>query len=318
MKEKPKPKRDWKKYEAELDRRAAKRANFLLRRPTKVQLGKELAKMNRGKKGRVFEIPESVIGFSMFIKTSFDMTDRDMAKFLKGIFGKDIPVKELDHPSIVKRRQYLKFEVPFDISNEKLEGKTIYFDGTCMRLGRGGNYRSKKYGTEVKYLRIGVFTNDKCRVIDFTIGDEHDPEVEMIREKLPQIQASGAAAFNSDGIGSAKDIVVGLTKAGITPIIRASAAVVKSKRNAPPPELCVRRKKEDEIIWEDYAKAQADYQKWRKETGYSMRWVFSEGRFSALKRMHGEEVLCRTQKAIHDEICTRLMLLEGELPQFWA
>jgi hypothetical protein len=311
-------KRNWKKYEAELKRRSAKRINFLFRKPKRVQLEKELRRMNRGKKGRIFEIPNSVIGFSMYIKTSFDMNDRDLAKFLKKVFGKDIPLRELDHSSIVKRRQLIDFEVPFDLSKEKLDGKTIYFDGTCMRLGRGGNYRSKKYGTDVKYLRIGVFTDDKGRVIDFTIGDEHDPEVEMIREKIPQIKASGAAVFNSDGAGSAKDIVVDLTNAGIAPIIRASKTVVRSKRNAPPPELCMRWKKEEEIIWENYAKAQVDYQKWRKESEYSMRWVFSEGRFSALKRMHGEEVLCRTKKAIHDEICSRLMLLEGELPNFWA
>ena len=318
MNEKPKPKRDWKKYEAELKRRSAQRINFLFKRPTKVQLDKELRKMNKGKKGRVFEIPESVVGFSMYIKTSFDMNDRDLADFLKRIFGKDIPVKELDHSSIVKRRQYTQFSVPFDLSKEKLDGKTIYFDGTCMRVGRGGNYRSRKYGTDVKYLRVGVFTDEDGRVLDFTIGDEHDPEVEMIREKLPIIEKSGAAIFNSDGVGSAKDVVARLTKAKIKPIIRASKSVVKSKLNAPPPNQCARKRKADDIIWEKYAKEQQDYQKWRKETGYSMRWVNSEGRFSAFKRMHGEEVVCRTQKTIHDEICVRLMLLEGKLPEFWA
>jgi hypothetical protein len=318
MEEKPKPKRDWKKYEAELKRRSAKRINFLFRKPSKAQLEKELRQMNRGKQGRVFEIPESVVGFSVFFKTSFHVNDRDLAKFLRKAFGKDISFRELDHSSIVKRRQDLQFSVPFDLSRENLEGKTIYFDGTCMRLERGGNYRSKKYGTKVKYMRIGVFTDDKGKVIDLTIGDEHDPEVEMIREKLPAIEKSGAAAFNSDGAGSSKDIVCRLTKAKIRPIIRASVTVVGSKKNAPPPYLCIKEKKEDDIIWDNYAKAQEDYQKWRKETGYSMRWVFTEGRFSALKRMQGEEIFCRTQKAIHDEVCARLMLLDGNLPDFWA
>lgn len=311
-------KRDWKKYEAELKRRSVKRMNFLFRKPSKAQLEKELRRMNRGKKGRVFEIPESIMGFSVFFKTSFRVNDRDLAVYLKKIFGKDIPFRELDHSSIVKRRQGLQFSVPFNLSKENLEGKTIYFDGVCMRLERGGNYRSKKYGTDVKYLRIGVFTNEEGKVIDITIGDEHDPEVEMIREKLSAIEKSGAAAFNSDGVGSAKDIVCRLTKAKIKPLIRASAAVVESKQNAPPPHLCIKKKKEEELIWYRYAKAQEDYQKWRKETGYSMRWVFTEGRFSALKRMQGEEIFCRTQKAIHDEVCARFMLLDGNLPDFWA
>lgn len=311
-------KRDWKKYEAELKRRSAKRINFLFKKPTKVQLDKELRKMNRGKRGRIFEIPESVIGFSLFIKTSFNMNDRDLANFLKQTFGKDIPVKELDHSSIVKRRQYLKLEVPFDISKEKLEGKTLYFDGVCMRVGRGGNYRSKKYGTNVRYLKIGVFTDDTGKVVDFTIGDEYDAEVNMIREKMDKVKQTGARAFVCDGAGSAKDIIVDLTKNGIKPVIRASVSVVESKKNAPPQDQCIKEKSDDELIWESYAKDQDDYESWKRETRYPMRWVFSEGRFSAFKRLYGEVVLCRTQKSIHDEICARFMLFDGELPELWA
>lgn len=311
-------KRDWKKYEAELKRRAAKKVEFLLRKPSKSQLDKELRSMNRGKKGRIFRIPESVIGFSMVIKTSFKTTDRDLASMLRQIFGKDIEVEELDHSSIVKRRQFADIRIPFDVRKENLQGKTIYFDGTCLRLGRGGNYRSKRYGTKVKYLRVGMFTDDDGKLIDFCIGDEHDAEVDMVREKMPAIKQSGARAFVCDGVASSKDIVVGLTKNGIRPIVRASKAVVKSKKNAPLQHLCIRKKNEEELIWETYAKEQEDYQSWRRATGYSMRWVQSEGRFSAFKRMHGEEVMCKTQKAIHDEICLKFMLMEGIFPELWA
>jgi hypothetical protein len=318
MDEKPKQKRDWKKYEAELKKRSIKKMNFLFRRPTKKQLDRELKRMNRGKQGRVFRIPESVIGFSLFIKTSFDITDRDLAIFLKKTFGKDIEVEELDHSSIVKRRKYLKFEVPFDLTREKLEGKTVYFDGVCMRVGRGGNYRSKKYGTDVKYLKIGVFTDEKGKVVDFVIGDEHDAEVNMIREKMPKIKKAHPKTFVCDGAGSAKDIVVGLKLSGIEPVIRAAAPVVEAASAAPPPNQCMRRKRIDTQIWEDYARRQEDHAKWNEETEYPMRWVFSEGRFSALKRMFGEEIVCRTQKTMHDEMCAKFMIMDGKLPDFWS
>jgi len=318
MDEKPKPKRNWKKYEAELKRRSAKRINFLFRKPSKAQLEKELRRMNRGKKGRVFEIPATVVGFSVFFKTSFHVNDRDLAKFLKKTFGKDIPFRELDHSSIVKRRQDLQFSVPFDLSRENLEGKTIYFDGTCMRLERGGNYRSRKYGTNVKYMRIGVFTNDEGKAVDICIGDEHDAEVNMIRAKMPELKKSKARAFVCDGAAAAIDVVANLKLSGIEPVIRAADPSVAKASNAPPDYQCVGHRRIDEIIWQKFAAPQKDYQKWRKETGYSMRWVFSEGRFSALKRMGGEEVLCRTKKAIHDEICARFMLLDGNFPEFWS
>lgn len=311
-------KRDWKKYEAELDRRAAKKVNFLLARPTKEQLNKELKRMNRGKQGRVFKIPASVIGFSIFIKTSFGVTDRELAKYLKKIFKKDIEVEELDHSSIVKRRGDLQFEVPFDLKKENLNGKTVYFDGVCMRVGRGGNYRSKRYGTKVKYLRIGVLTGEDGKVLDFTIGDEHDAEINMIREMLPALKKSGARKFVCDGAGAAMDVVADLTLSGIEPVIRAAYPSVDKAAREPPDYQCRRLKKTDELIWKQYAGAQSDYQKWRKKTGYSMRWVFSEGRFSALKRMFGEEIVCSTQKAAHDEMCAKFMLMDGKLPDFWS
>ncbi|MFZ5906547.1 MAG: hypothetical protein ACOYVJ_03940, partial [Nitrospirota bacterium] len=306
-------KRNWKEYEAKLMAKKAKLVDFWFRKPTKKQLDRELAKMNRSKPGRIYKIPESVIGFSVFMKTSFKMDDRQLALFLRKTFGRDIKAEKLDHSSIVKRRKYLKLTVPYDFDPASLKGKTIYFDGMCLRVGRGGNYRSRKYGTEVKYLRIGVFTDDEGKPVDFTIGDEHDAEIEMIREKLPAIEKSGAAAFVVDGIGSAKDVVCRLVKGNIRPIIKASKPVVASMETKPPPYQCIKEKKEEELIWEEYVRGQQDYEKWRKETGYSMRWVFSEGIFSSFKRMYGEELVCRTQKTMHDEICAKFMLLEGSL-----
>jgi len=311
-------KRDWKKYEKELGERKQKIVDFLLSRPTAEELLKELEKLNRGKKGRKFQLPKSVLLLFHFLKNTFRIDDRMLAKFLSNFLNAILPRQSpFDHSTIVKRRGELDLEIPSGITPEKLAGKTLYFDGVCLRLGRGGYYRSKRYKTEAKYLRVGVFTGDNGEVLDFTIGDEHDAEINMVRGKMPLIKKSGAKATVIDGAGSAIDVVCDLTKVGIKPIIRASEKVVESKRNAPPLEQCIRKKKDDELIWERYAKEQGDYQKWRKETGYSMRWVYSEGRFSAFKRMYGEEVFCRKQKAIHDEICAKFMLLDGNLPQLW-
>lgn len=42
-----------------------------------------------------------------------------------------------------------------------------------------------------------------------------------------------------------------------------------------------------------------------------------EGRFSALKRRFGEELVCKTQKGVHDEICAKFMMLDCNLPSIW-
>lgn len=312
-------KRDWKKYEKELRKRKQKIAEFILSRPTPEEMLKELEKLNRKKRGRRFEVPDSILIFCHFVKNISRMDDRLLASFMSSLMNTIIPREQpFDHSTIVKRRKDMDLRVPFDITPERLDGKTLYFDGMCLRVGRGGYYRSRRYKTEVKYLRIGLFSDGEGHVIDFSIGDEHDSERNMVREKLPRIRRSKPKAFVSDGISCVKDFVVGLTLSGITPVIPASDAVMRSMKNKPPPEMCIGRKKERELIWEDYAKKQQDYEKWRKETGYSSRWVFSEGKISSFKRMFGEEALCRTQKGLHDELCAKFMLLDGTLPSLWG
>lgn len=312
-------KRDWKAYEAKLEERNRKIVDFLFELPTPEALLKELERMNKGKKGKKFEIPKSIILFSIFFKQIFSMVDRVVALLVSKTLNRILSGnRNFDHSAIVKRRAGVELDVPFGITPERLNGKRLYFDGMCLRVGRGGYYRSKRYKTDVKYLRIGLFTDDEGKAVDFVIGDEYDAEINMIREKMPEIKKSKAKSMTIDGAGSAKDVVVDLTKSSIAPIIRASDAVVGSMHNKPPPEACRKEKKAEELIWEKYGKEQEDYEKWRKETGYGSRWVFSEGKISSFKRMFGEEAVSRTQKGLHDEVCVKFMILDGLLPSLWG
>lgn len=312
-------KRNWKEYEKELGERKQKIVDFLLSRPTKEELLKELEKLNRKKKGRRFEVPKSVLLFFHFLKQLFRIDDRLLARFMSDFLNAILPREtQFDHSTIVKRRDGLDLLVPSGITPENLKGKRLYFDGMCLRVGRGGYYRSKKYKTEVKYLRIGLFTDSEGKAVDFCIGDEHDSEIGMLKEKMALIEKSQADAMVIDGAGSAKTIVYKLAKNRIKPIIRASRTVVESMRRKPPPHLCAKRKRDIELAWERYAREQDDYEKWREETEYSMRWVYSEGKISSFKRMFGEEAVSRKQKTLHDEICAKFMLLEGNPPVLWG
>jgi len=312
-------KRNWKEYEKDLIARKKKIAEFFIREPTNEELSAELEKMNAGKVGHKFEIPETIIIYFHFLKCTARTDDRmltlQLTSFQNRIMGTDRA--DFDHSAVVKRREKLDLDIPFAITPQGLNGKRLYFDGMCLRVGRGGNYRSMRYGTKVKYLRVGLFSDDGGRTVDFVIGDEHDAEINMIREKKGDILKSGADSFDVDGAGSAQDVVVDLATAKIKPIIRASKSVVEAHSNAPPPDQCIREKKPDDLIWEKYVKEQEDYQRWRVETGYSSRWVFSEGKISSFKRAFGEEVLCRKQKTIHDEICVKFMVLDTKLPELW-
>ncbi len=313
-------KRNWKEYEADLIARKKKIAEFFMREPSKEELLAELEGMNGGKPGHPFEIPETIMAYFHFLKCTARTDDRMLTIQLTALQNRIMETnrEDFDHSAIVKRRNDLRIEVPFAITPNSLNGKRLHFDGMCLRVGRGGNYRSRRYGTSVRYLKVGLFSDDGGKTVDFVIGDEHDAEINMVREKKDEILESGADALVIDGAGSSKDLVVGLVKAGIKPIIRASKSVVEAHGGVPPPDQCIREKKPDELIWGKYVKDQEDYQKWRKETGYSSRWPFSEGKISSFKRAFGEEVLHRKQKAMHDEICSKFMILDGKLPGLWG
>jgi hypothetical protein len=315
---KQKDKRDWKGYENKLIEKKRKFVEFFFKKPTKEELEEELNRMNNRKVGRKFEIPNSIMQFSELFKHSFSMDDRTEVIFVSKLMNSILcSSKEFDHSTIVKRRADMDLDIPFRISPEKLNGKRLYFDGMCLRVGRGGYYRSKEYKTPIKYLKIGVFTDDQGDTVDFTIGDEHDAEINMIREKIPVIKKSKAKSLTVDGAGSAKDVIIELTESKIEPVIRANVKVVESMKTKPPPYACIKKKKYEDLVWERYIREQEDYEKWRKKTKYSDRWVFSEGKFSSFKRRFGEETVSRTQKALHDEICIKFMLLDGHTPDLW-
>jgi len=119
-------KRNWKEYEEDLISRKRKIAEFFFRQPTKEELGEELAGMNRNKRGRKFEIPDSVLAFFHFMKYHFGFDDRllviRLSNFLSAITGIE---REFDHSAIVKRRANMELEVPLGITPEKLNGKTL-------------------------------------------------------------------------------------------------------------------------------------------------------------------------------------------------
>lgn len=312
-------KRNWKEYEANLILRKKKAIEFFYRRPTKQELEIELSKMNLNKVGPKFEIPNTLLTFFHFMKNSSRLDDRTIAiklsKFYSELMGFE---REFDHSAIVKRRQHMTFDIPFGMTPEKIRGRTLYGDGVCLRLGRGGYYRSKRYKTKVNFVKVIAFTDEQGNIVDFLIGDEHDAEINIIREKVPEILKCKPDAFNWDGAAASHDLICVLTVNGVKPIVPASVASIRSVANGPPPENRINKMDTQEEIWYAHVKKQVNYENWRKESGYSKRWPVTEGRFSVLKRMFGEEILCRTKKAIHDEVCIEVMIMEGKFPDLWS
>lgn len=102
--------RDWALYERALKDRKRHLVDFLLRQPTRGQLETELDGMNKHKNGPPFQLPESIIQFSMFLKSVFPVDDRTLIIFISRLLDRWMKTgKEFCHSALVKRREKVDF-----------------------------------------------------------------------------------------------------------------------------------------------------------------------------------------------------------------
>lgn len=95
----PKSKRDWKRYNEQLVRRG----ELLLELDFVKKWEKELEEMNRGKRGKPFAYPESLVKFLGFLRLFFKLPFRQKEGFVEAL-GRFVPGLEAPNYSTICRR----------------------------------------------------------------------------------------------------------------------------------------------------------------------------------------------------------------------
>ena len=265
--------RNWSEYNEKL----VARGEFLLEMEWVRSWNKELEKMNKDKMGAPFEYPESLIRLQAIWHQWIDY------RGLEGVTKKFVEyglVPKYNDFSTINRRVN-KTEIEFKLPESGSVCAST--DGSGMKMGNGGEYRERKYGKGRKrYIKVTITADPKKRKLldcDVSIEGEGDSEPEVAKRHMEVLRRKGKKIkkFWGDGAFDSNDLFDFLESIGAKRAIKIRGnSTIKNDGSV----------RDKEVI--DYKKK--GYKRWAKGRKYGIRWVGTEGIFSAVKRKFGENV----------------------------
>ena len=289
-------KRDWRAYNEEL----VVRGEFYLDFGFVTNWNRELAEMNKNKKGGQYKFPESFIKWETVWKQWVDY--RGLEGIARTLAKHGLIPEYNDYTTIWHRVHDMIPEIKLPTDKE-LEVAT---DGSGLKTNNAGEYRVFKYGEEEKTKKkhlVVVITADikhkKLLKVEAHIEGEGESEPRIAEKHLKEIQEEGVDVkkFYGDGAFDANPLFDFLEKSKIE-------SAIKIRKNAST-DYCrgsKRRRKEIRV----YRKL--GYKQWREYKKYGMRWVATEGIFSAVKRKFGESMVSRS----------KIGLIAEAIQRFWS
>ena len=276
-------KRDWPKYNAGL----VKRGEFLLELSFVKKWDKELAEMNRGKVGQPFEFPDSLINFQAVLHAK-NIRYRE----IKGITIKLVEIAGLpkynDYCTINRRvnKLAIKLEPP------QGDSLVLFNDGSSFQAIAGGEYMREKYGKKNRVWVQIIILGDKehKEPVSFEVNIVHESEADSTKRQVEKLLEDGIeiSAVGGDGSMDKMGLWDCLQRHGIRPIIKPD----KNAREDTDNEL------RNSVVEE---RNEMGYKDWAKKNKYGFRWVATEGIFSAIKRIFGEQLAATSEIGLIQE-----------------
>ncbi len=268
-------KRDWEKINEEY----VVRGEFLFDLEFVRSWDKELEEMNDGKKGTPFQFPESFIKWLAML--SQWISNRGLQGVTRRFQMYGLIPKEADYSTINIRVN--KIDTSFVLPKEG--HISVSTDGSGMKMTNRGDYKETKYGNgRKKFLKVTISADPykkKLLDIDVSIDGEGDSEPEVAMSHLEMLIKNGydIRRFFGDGAFDVHDLFDLLDQYGIL-------SSIKIRKNASLDEEGKGSwRRRQEVL--KYRKK--GYKKWATENEYGRRWTGTEGIFSAVKGIFGEE-----------------------------
>lgn len=288
-------KRIWPEYNEEL----VVRGEFLLDLGWVKSWNKELKEMNKGKIGRPYDFPESLIKLQAVwnqwvgVRQVEGMT-RDLVAIAR--------IPEYDDYSTINRR-VRKLDTSFQLPKHGFV--SVACDGTGMKMNQAGEYRYDKYGRKKpkKWLHVVLSANPLTKDLldlDIFIDGDGDSEPQIAMKHLNNLYRFGIDVdkFWGDGTFDVIELYNLLEQHGTESAIPPRDNASKNANGS------MRRVRE---VFEYQTKSWDD---WARDKCYGIRWVGTEGIISAAKRVFGEKTRAKTVDTMCDEIRRRFWAYE--------
>lgn len=275
--------RDWKKYTEQL----VKRGEFLLDLNFVEKWQEELAIMNRGKEGALFRFPNSLIELQAIWhakRIPYRMIEGITRQLMK--MGKVVDYN--DYSTANRRINKLACQLAVPTGNNL----TLFSDGTGLQVIESGEYLREKYGKKNRrWVQVIILGDPETKEpVSFEVNLIQGSELNSAKRQLAELRNKKIKINCFGGDGSYDEIALWnqLVYNRIEPII-------KPDRNAIVPSGSRERDKNVE------ERNLLGYDLWSREHRYGHRWPATEGIFSAVKRIFGEQIHARSEKGIIQE-----------------
>lgn len=267
--------------------------------------------MNEGKVGAPYQYPESYMEFLLRLKSNFKIgyretegISRKLIRFIPGV--KRAP----DYTTIQQRFEAMEIELKTYQKGDRQEGAS---DSTGIKTSNRGEYKTIKYESKKKkeYVKLHVMVNIQTQEvigIEITFGDVHDSQV--IGSLVVQGLKNGELERNLMDSGyDGKKVYALHSEKGIEPIIKPTRkGTLSSARKRH--EKLQKKKEKHRLDGEGEAELARlavlieyleDSRLWKEKREFGLRW-YSEGHFSAFKRIMGEHVFSKKYENIVKEL----------------
>ncbi len=275
--------RNWKTYNEQL----VKRGEFFLDLNFVENWQEELATMNSGKMGAPFQFPNSLIQLQAVWHAK-----RIPCRMIEGITRQLAEMGKVwdynDYTTANRRINKLACQLTLPTGNNL----TLFSDGTGLHVVESGEYLREKYGKKNRrWVQVVILGDpDTKEPVSFEVNLIQRSELDSAKQQLLELRKKKVSIKCFGGDGSYDEIALWnqLVYNEIEPII-------KPDKNAVVPSGSRER---DKNVLE---RNDLGYDLWAREHGYGHRWPATEGIFSAVKRIFGEQIHARSERGIIQE-----------------
>lgn len=267
--------RDWHVYNEQL----VKRGEYLLDMDWVESWDDELARMNAGKVGAKYRFPNALIELQAIWHAK--QIDYRMIMGMTRRLCVIGQLPEYNHYSTVNRRVN---DLGYALDPPKGDNLVVFSDGTGLQAVNGGEYLREKYGKKNRrWVQIIILGDPVTKEpVSYQVNIIPASESESAERQLYQLSTNGIVPVEFGGDGSFDDgrLWNYCEKNDVQPVI-------KPDKNA--------RTDSDSYLRNRHVtyRNKNGYEKWAETSGYGRRWPATEGIFSAIKRIFGEQILAK-------------------------
>ncbi|MFW6026683.1 MAG: IS5 family transposase [Candidatus Woesearchaeota archaeon] len=270
--------RNWKNYNQHLINRGEFFINPLFLK-TWIE---EIKYLNSNKVGQPFLYPDSLIKFlAMFKAKGFDYRSLEgIAQGFSKKFG-NFPIISFSQI----RRRISKLKLTFNVKNSNLLTGT---DGSGFKVSNRGEWIRQKWKIRRGWVKVVILGDSKGNVIDIEVNDEKLDE-NKASKKLLKRNHKKIDVNMGDGLYDTKENFELYHELDIKPVIKIRKDASTRARGS------LIRKKQVVTF------KKLGYKEWARINKYGLRWVSTEGIFSAVKRIFGETLSGNKPKYLYKE-----------------